>query len=145
MVVDSNIVVYSLLKKQPNPFFSLLDSWIRDSVEIVVPSLLRFEVASVIWTNEKNGAIPSGGSETILKFLNQFPIRYSDAAADQIRAIEFARQFSLGKADDTHFLAVAERLDAHFWTADKRLFNAVSHHLDWVHLVSGDTEGDETA
>lgn len=135
MVVDSNIVVYSLLKKQPNPFLSLIDSWIRASVEIVAPSLLRFEVASVIWANEKNGAIPSGGSERLLQFLNQYPIQYSDAAADQTRAIEFARQFSLGKAYDTHFLAVAERLDAHFWTADKRLFNAVHHHLNWVHLI----------
>ena len=107
------------------------------------PSLLRFEVASVIWTYEKNRVIPPGGSERLLQLLKLLPIQYSDSAQDQTRAVEFARQFSLGKAYDTHFLAVAERLSAQFWTADNRLFNAVHRHLDWVHLVSGDVAGDK--
>ena len=34
-----------------------------------------------------------------------------------------------------HYLALAKRFDAEFWTADRRLVRAVQDELSWVHLV----------
>ncbi|MBC8099768.1 MAG: type II toxin-antitoxin system VapC family toxin [Armatimonadetes bacterium] len=42
------------------------------------------------------------------------------------RAYELAEQLSLPTAYDAQYLAVAEHLGCDFWTADERLYNAVT-------------------
>ncbi len=41
---------------------------------------------------------------------------------------------------DAHYLALAEHLGCEFWTADKRLHNAVHEKLPWVRGL-GDFSG----
>ena len=53
------------------------------------------------------------------------------------RAIHLAERYSLNAAYDAHYLALADRLGAEFWTADRRLANSVRHELEWVRLVEG--------
>ena len=40
-----------------------------------------------------------------------------------------------GECQDAHYLALAQRLGAEFWTADRRLVQAVQATLPWVNLV----------
>ena len=42
------------------------------------------------------------------------------------------QRFNLPRAYDTAYLALARLRNCEFWTADERLFNAVSRELDWV-------------
>ena len=51
------------------------------------------------------------------------------------RAWELARYFGLPAAYDAHYLALAEMADCAFWTADKRLFDAVHEELGWVNWL----------
>jgi len=51
------------------------------------------------------------------------------------RALAMAVDFALPAACDAHYLALAERLGAYFWTADHCLVQAVSGRLPWVHLL----------
>jgi predicted nucleic acid-binding protein len=51
------------------------------------------------------------------------------------RAYELANQFDRPTAYDAQYLAVAERLNCEFWTADEKLFNAVQQSLNWVKWV----------
>lgn len=51
------------------------------------------------------------------------------------RAFEIAVQFNRPTAYDSQYLAVAERLECEFWTADERLFNAVNQQLAWVKWI----------
>ena len=51
------------------------------------------------------------------------------------RAYELATDFNRPTAYDSQYLAVAERLNCDFWTADQRLFNAVREQLGWVKWV----------
>jgi predicted nucleic acid-binding protein len=55
------------------------------------------------------------------------------------RAYELATQFDRPTAYDSQYLAVAERYQCDFWTADERLFNAVTASLPkvrWLGNVS---------
>jgi predicted nucleic acid-binding protein len=36
---------------------------------------------------------------------------------------------------DAHYLALAHRLNAEFWTADRRLFQAVQGRIPKIHLL----------
>lgn len=77
---------------------------------------------------------PSEGTQLLENALSLDIQLYGDFALHQ-RAIELARQFNLPAAYDAHYLALAERLDAEFWTCDRRLVQAVRSTYDWVNLV----------
>lgn len=49
------------------------------------------------------------------------------------RALCIAQEFSLAAAYGAHYLALCERLNAHFWTADKRLYNSIHSALPRVY------------
>lgn len=65
------------------------------------------------------------------------PIRLISDEGDHAAALAFAARFSLPAAYDAHYLALADRLSAQFWTTDRRLANSVRSALPWVHLVEG--------
>ncbi|MBX3065643.1 MAG: type II toxin-antitoxin system VapC family toxin [Anaerolineae bacterium] len=48
------------------------------------------------------------------------------------RAYQLAEQFNRPSSYDAQYLAVAEQLGCEFWTADEKLYNAVSESLSWV-------------
>ncbi|MFQ6099728.1 MAG: type II toxin-antitoxin system VapC family toxin [Anaerolineae bacterium] len=48
------------------------------------------------------------------------------------QAWEPATRFNCPTAYDAHYLALAEMFDCEFWTADRRLYNAVKEELHWV-------------
>ncbi|HAG99010.1 MAG TPA: PIN domain nuclease, partial [Ktedonobacter sp.] len=50
-------------------------------------------------------------------------------------AIEFAHRFHLPATYDAHYLALAQREQCEFWTADARLWNTVKNELNWVRLL----------
>jgi predicted nucleic acid-binding protein len=49
------------------------------------------------------------------------------------RALQLAASLPLSAAYDAHYLALAERLGADYWTGDHKLVRAVQHALPWVH------------
>jgi predicted nucleic acid-binding protein len=70
-----------------------------------------------------------------LCYFTRIPIHtYFDVALLR-RAYELATQFNRPTAYDSQYLAVAERLNCEFWTADQRLFNAAHEQLPWVKWV----------
>ncbi len=46
-----------------------------------------------------------------------------------------AKKLALPAAYDAHYLALAQDFAAEFYTADKRLFNAVNSIYSWVKLA----------
>ena len=48
------------------------------------------------------------------------------------RGYELATRLNRPTAYNSRYLAVAERLQCEFWTADERMFNAVTQDLNWV-------------
>jgi predicted nucleic acid-binding protein len=51
------------------------------------------------------------------------------------RALALAERFALPAAYDAHDLALAYWLGGEFWTADRRLVQAVGDELPWVRVV----------
>ena len=55
-----------------------------------------------------------------------------------LRILELASQFKLPARYDAHYLALAEREQCEFWTADERLYNSVKDQLSWVRFMAAD-------
>jgi alpha-galactosidase len=81
-------------------------------------------------------------ADSSIRVTERFPARASgeamvpiieSLACDIPRVFALAQRLALPAAHDAHYLALAERLGAEFWTADQRLVRAVQPQLSWVH------------
>jgi predicted nucleic acid-binding protein len=136
IVVDASYVVRLLMPWEHNT--SLLDrftKWRQDRVDICAPDLLVAEVTSVIrqavyrhWITETEGQVA-------IEDLFRLEVRI--VPSDQglcSSALVWAGRLGQSKAYDGFYLALAERVAGNLWTADERLFNAVSQiGVNWVH------------
>jgi predicted nucleic acid-binding protein len=129
--LDASVVVRWLLDHEMSHVASLDES----DHQFVAPSLMRYEVTNALYQTTKAGGLTASTAEELLDVLVTLPIELIDEAHFHRRALSIAHHYRSGAAYDAHYVALAQHLGAELWTADKRLYNAVHPHLDFVHLV----------
>jgi predicted nucleic acid-binding protein len=136
IVCDASLVIAATLpEKYTNQARALLQRWEREQTQLAAPLLFHYEIISVTRRNVFQGRLSLAEGLDIRDRLLGIPIQtYFDDALLR-RAYELATQFNRPTAYDSQYLAVAERLNCEFWTADQRLFNAAHEQLPWVKWV----------
>jgi predicted nucleic acid-binding protein len=137
--LDANVIVKRLTGNDDVSLHRHWTAWHEAGQQFVAPVLQRYELTNAFHRYQVAGAFSVAAVEHALASAFQLPITYYDQVDDHHRAMELARQFNRPAAYDAHYLALAERLGVEFWTADRRLANAVRHSLSWVHLVGDDS------
>ncbi|UKO97670.1 type II toxin-antitoxin system VapC family toxin [Nostoc sp. UHCC 0870] len=134
--VDANFVVKLINNPSENsPYLALWDNWEQTQTTIIAPNLLCYEVTNVFHRMQLAKQLLKTEAQNALNLALNLPIQfYSDRQLHQ-EAGEVAQQFNLSATYDAHYLALAQRFQAYFYTGDKRLFNTVSSVFSWVHLV----------
>jgi len=142
--VDASLALKLVLGEDDSPqAIALWRQWVDESLTIVAPPLLAYEVTSVLRTKVYRGLLtPEAGDEAFHEIHAQ-GIHYLAPNDLHSRAWELAKQFRRPAAYDAHYLALALTLGCEFWTADERLFNVVRETLPWVRFlgVNGDEGG----
>ena len=138
IVLDSNVAV-ALVIELPYSEASLqkMQSWQTEDVQMVVPSLWAYEVASVLRKMEVVGPLSSEESRRALEtlFALGFEIRPPNESLI-CSAYDWAGRLEQTVVYDAAFLALAEQEGAPFWTADRRFVRAAHRiGLDWVHHI----------
>jgi predicted nucleic acid-binding protein len=133
-VLDSGILLATVqtetYTEQAKVLFTRLT---QEQTQIVAPTLLSYELVAVT----RKLATPEQ-AKLALKTLLYYPLTTIVDAALLQRAYELATQFDRLTAYDAQYLAVAERYHCDFWTADERLFNAVTASLPNISLENSD-------
>ncbi len=134
--VDASLVIRLLASGAPeSPVVQWWREWHESGHPLVAPTLLYYEVSNALRRYITRGELlPDEAAEALEATLRLGIILYGDADLHR-RALELARRFSLSTTYDAHYLALAERLGAEFWTADRRLTGAVQATLPWVKLL----------
>jgi predicted nucleic acid-binding protein len=135
--VDASCVVH-LVAGEPTEretIQRLWDRWTAEGRVLVAPLLLRYEVTNALHRYAVAGNRTILSVEYSLVAALDLPIRLHGDTSLHTDALRHAARFSLPAAYDAHYLALAERLGADFWTTDRKLVNAVRAELPWVHLV----------
>jgi predicted nucleic acid-binding protein len=131
--VDANLIVRTLI---PGPLtenaLSFLGALGREYSALVAPTLLAFEVTSTLRRLVFLEQITPTQGEEAFEGFHEMDINLSHQRSIFPLAWQLAKQFNLPRAYDTAYLALAQLRNCEFWTADERLFNAVSQELDWV-------------
>ncbi len=138
IIIDANIAVSLLI---PLPYSDQsgqqMDVWLRESAIIAVPVLLRYEVLSSLRKAVAQEFISIEQAKAGLLRLKQMGFEEIPPSEERDeRALDIAGRIKQVVAYDAVYLALAEEMDAEFWTADRRLADAARlSGVEWVHLL----------
>ena len=136
--VDASFIV-RLLVSEETAFQAdaVWEQWHQAERPLVAPTLLYYEISNALHRYVIHGRLSPAEVATLLDVALRLDIvLYGDAELHR-RALQLAESLSLAATYDAHYLALAERLGAEFWTADRRLARAVRSALPWVNLLAG--------
>ncbi len=134
--LDASFLVRLLESTSPDaPAVRLWRQWRGEGRLLVAPTLLFYEVANALHRYVRHGMVRPQTAQALLDQALQLGIRlYSDPDLHR-EALALAHELRLPAAYDAHYLALARRLNAEFWTADRRLAQAVAGRFPWVHTL----------
>lgn len=132
--VDASIVVRLVADPRNKKVQHLWKSWNADR-QIIAPSLLYYEVTNALYQYQRVGLISQTSLELSLRAALALPILLHGNAELHREALQLATDLALPATYDAHYLALAQRFTAEFWTSDRRLSRAVRRKLSWVNLL----------
>lgn len=135
LCLDASVVVRRLTEPGNRLVHEHWAAWEATGCQFVAPQLIRYEVTNAIHRLRQAGALTNGAAHDAIDLLLEMPIGLHLGEELHRGALNFAERFHLPAAYDGHYLALANRLGAELWTADRRLVNTVQPHLPWVRLV----------
>lgn len=114
----------------------LWSAWHEAGSVLLAPTLIFYEVTNALRRYVVQGELLPAEAREALQLATDLHITlYGDPRLHQ-RALKLAEDLSLPAAYDAHYLALAERSEAEFWTADRRLVQAVRSVFPWVYLLT---------
>ena len=134
--VDANIAIKLVAPEPDRPLaLALWEQWLNDNREIVAPYLFSFEVTSAIWQKARRKLMSVDDAREAIQGVLALGVRLLHPPNISLRAFDLAARFNRPAAYDTHYLALTEMLEAEFWTADERLYNAVRQDFPHIHWL----------
>ncbi|MFO7697064.1 MAG: type II toxin-antitoxin system VapC family toxin [Anaerolineae bacterium] len=141
VVIDANLALALVL---PLPYMrratELYDEWMSLRIPLYVPILWEYEVTSSVRKAVAQSAIdPADAQEALERVLNLSVTRTAPDRDLDVAALMWATRLQHIVAYDAQYLALAERLGAVFWTADRKLAaGARAAGADWVREIRAD-------
>lgn len=146
VIVDTSIAIKWIVEETDSEkAVALLARWVKGKTVILAPILLAYELTNVLHQRIRRGEASGEEAEQLLIYVLLNVVRLDRAYdhAQSVRALQFAQQFSLTATYDAHYLALAEREQCEYWTADARLLNGLRGQLSWVRNLSEYQTGGE--
>ena len=137
-VIDANVTLGLFLRL---PYSKNVDDWMRErqieEASLVVPTLWEYECLTGFRRAVALGLISSADAEQLMGDLLGLEFkRVAPTLELHHAALYWAERLGQSKANDAHYLALAESLSAEFWTADQRLVRGLQgSEVNWVHAV----------
>lgn len=134
--VDAGVILKLVLNEPDSAKAEALwKHWANNGFRLMAPSLFPYEITAVIRKAIRQDRLSVARGQQALRQALAFGVRLYTFPGIHDRALELAVQFNRSSAYDEHYLALAEKTGNEFWTADKRLYNAVHDKLPWVHWL----------
>ena len=133
IVVDASVVLKWYLDDEEHCTQACLlrDDISAGALDVVVPSLLLYEVANALNVAVNRARLLVTDPQTIMNNLITFGLPPVEGEALVVQALSLAQ--SHGRSVyDAAYLALAQALSIPLYTGDKRLYNAVHPALPWV-------------
>jgi predicted nucleic acid-binding protein len=104
---------------------------------LAAPTLWLYELTSAVAKALQARQLTLEEARRLVLLIHSFPVRLiAQDRALGLAALEWSHRLQRANAYDSAYLALAELLQAEFWTADQRLSSAARQ--PWVHCLSQD-------
>jgi predicted nucleic acid-binding protein len=104
-------------------------------IQIVAPVLAHYEIVAVVRKWVYRELISPEHANRALTILLNIPMLTVTDDSLLNRAYEIATAYDRPTAYDSQYVAVAERYQCDFWTADERLFNALNGKFSGINWI----------
>ena len=138
IVIDANITVALFVRlAYSEQAEALFRSWRTGAIQLHAPALWPPEVASALQKMVSVGQLTIDDSRLSIAAWSRLPVQVTIPDAELMdTSLAWAAKIGQVVAYDAQYLALAERLQAEFWTADRRLYAATQNiKIPWVHWV----------
>jgi predicted nucleic acid-binding protein len=138
VAIDANVALALVV---PLPYsdrvVQLFTGWQARAVQLAVPALWGYEVASALRKAVTAGVFTLEDAVTAVRHLWALNLQEVPGTIERHRrALTWAEQLGQAVAYDAQYLVVAEELKIPFWTADRSLAaGAQAAGADWVHWI----------
>ncbi len=127
VVVDSNILIAFALADEPlhTQANQILTAWYTKREQLNAPRLFRSEITAVVRKVVYQQRMTAEQGRVMLAQLLMYPVEFHEDDVLLKEAYELAVRFNRPRAYDSQYMALAERFNCEFWTADERLVNSI--------------------
>jgi predicted nucleic acid-binding protein len=134
VVVDANILIAFGLADEPlcTQASQILATWQTVGERLTAPRLFRSELTAVVRKVVYQQRLTPEQGRSMLAQLLIYPVEFHEDDALLKEAYELAVRFNRPRTYDTQYMALAERLNCEFWTADERLVNSTQGQFDHI-------------
>ena len=140
--VDASLVAKLIFDEEHSPQSRTLCREAGEATErIVAPPLLPIEVTNVVRQRMRRAKPPAkrpismAEAREALELFLAHPIELAMPQVLHRVALELAHECGLMAVYDAHYIALAQTLGCPFWTADRRLVEALQDKLDFVRWI----------
>jgi predicted nucleic acid-binding protein len=135
-VIDASIAIKAIL---PNPLQGHCRALVQTFADVqpVAPALWVYETTSAISKAVHFEQLTENEGRRALEQVDALGVQLFVSDLEQNRiAFGWTLELRRGSAYDSFYLVLAQALDCDFWTADKKLFNALTDsQLNWLHWI----------
>jgi predicted nucleic acid-binding protein len=137
-VVDANATLGLFLSL---PYSQSMDRWMQahqaEEARLIVPTLWEYECLTGLRRAVTMKLIPPQNARRMIGDLFALDFQRVPPTLElHLAALLWAERIGQSKVYDAQYLALAENLDAEFWTADQRLFHSLQGlGVAWAHSI----------
>ena len=132
--VDACLAAKRVMWEQDSPqALELLAEWEAGDVLCVAPSFFFAELRTIFRKQAARGLTDSATARENLE--DALAVRVTLSPVPWLRAYDIAEALGHLHLYDSCDLAVAEAVEADFWTCDRPLARDAAPHFPWVHLL----------
>jgi predicted nucleic acid-binding protein len=131
VIIDASVVLRGFFPDEEGhrEARALIRAYAQGEVELLAPTLLPYEVTNAVLQVVRRGRINLDKGREILAVFSELGIPTADVPWQ--RTLELAHRYDRS-AYDGAYLALAEEMRKELVTGDRRLYNRVKDHLEWV-------------
>jgi predicted nucleic acid-binding protein len=141
LIISQTVIDASFLLKlffpeeQSDRAYELWSSWIDDSVEVVAPTLIIFECASVLRNKVHRKLLNEADATEIIERIKRLDMTLVYTEEILEGAWRIGKLLRMSTLNDCFYLSLAQFLKSPLWTADKKLYQAAHALLPGLNLL----------
>lgn len=130
MIIDANVILRAFFPDEAQEqAHAVIRDHVAERVRLKAPTLLPYELSNAVWQAERRERISQDQADQIISTMEGLLVEIQPLEWGEM--LPMARRFECS-AYDAAYLTLAQKLGERLVTGDKRLYNVVHEHLDWV-------------